>query len=330
MRAVQCSAWDGVAGLRVVDVPVPAMRPGCVRIGIHYAGVAFANILMVEGKYQRRPKLPFVPGTDVSGEILEVAPDVKGFAPGDRVCAFLDGGGWGEQVVHPVETVYPVGDGLPMDAASTLPSSYATALCSLTWRGGLSDGQWLLVLGAGGGVGLAAVDVGSALGARVIAVASTPEKRDVALAHGADAAIEPEGFRDAVRELTDGRGVDVVFDPVGGDMFPDALRCLDIGGRLLTIGYAAGDIPQVGVNLLLLKNIGVMGFSWGTYMGWGPDHGRDHFAPHVRPQIARLVQMWRDGTIAPRIHKKYPLERIADATAEITQRRNIGRIVVHP
>lgn len=330
MRAVQCSAWDGVAGLRVVDVPIPAMQPGCVRIGIHYAGVAFANILMVEGKYQRRPELPFIPGTDVSGEILEIAPDIEGFVPGDRVCAFLDDGGWGEQVVHPVETVYPVGEGLPMDAASTLPSSYATALCSLTWRGGLSEGQTLLVLGAGGGVGLAAVDVASALGARVIAVASTPEKRDAALAHGADAAIDPNGFRDAVRALTDGSGVDVVFDPVGGDVFHDALRCLDIGGRLLTIGYAAGDIPQIGINLLLLKNIGVMGFSWGTYMGWGPDHGREVFAPQVRPQIARLVQMWRDNKIAPLIHDKYPLERIADAAAEITGRRNIGRVVVHP
>ncbi len=330
MRAVQCSGWDGVAGLHVDEVPAPAIQPGCVRIGIHYAGVAFANILMVEGRYQRRPELPFIPGTDVSGEILEVAPDVEGFAPGDRVCAFLDGGGWGEQVVHPVTTVYPIDDGMPMDAASTLPSSYATALCSLTWRGDLSERQTLLVLGAGGGVGLAAVDVGSALGARVIAVASTPEKCNAALAHGADAAIEPKDFRGAVKALTDGRGVDVVFDPVGGDMFSDALRCLDIGGRLLTIGYAAGDIPQIGLNLLLLKNIGVMGFSWGTYMGWGPDHGREYFAPQVRPQIARLVQMWRDNEIAPRIHNEYPLEQIADAAAEITGRRNIGRIVVHP
>ncbi len=330
MRAVRCAGWDGIAGLCVDDVPVPAIRPGCVRIGIRYAGVAFANILMVESKYQRRPDLPFVPGTDVSGEVLEVASDVDGIAPGDRVCAFVDSGGWAEQVVHPVETVYPVGDGLPMDAASTLPSSYATALCSLTWRGGLSAGQTLLVLGAGGGVGLAAVDVANALGARVIAVASTSEKRDVALAHGADAVIEPKDFRPRVRSLTDGRGVNVVFDPIGGDMFHDALRCLDIGGRLLTIGYAAGDIPQIGVNLLLLKNIGVMGFSWGTYMGWGPDHGREVFAPRVRPQIARLVRMWRDGKIAPRIHKAYPLERIADAAAEITGRRNIGRVVVHP
>ncbi len=330
MRAVQCSGWDGVPGLRVNEVPVPAMAPGCVRIGIHYAGVAFANILMVEGKYQRRPELPFIPGTDISGEILEVAPDVDGFAPGDRVCAFLDSGGWGEQAVHPVATVYALGDGLPMDAASTLPSSYATALCSLTWRGGLSEGHTLLVLGAGGGVGLAAVDVGSALGARVIAVASTSDKRDAALAHGADAAIEPKDFRDAARDLTDGHGVDVVFDPVGGDVFPDALRCLGIGGRLLTIGYAAGDIPQIGLNLLLLKNIGVMGFSWGTYMGWGPDHGREHFEPQVRPQIARLVKMWRDGKIAPHIHKRFPLERLADAADEITERRNIGRVVVHP
>ena len=244
MRAVQCTGWDGVAGLRVDEVPVPPMQPGCVRIGIQYAGVAFANILMVEGKYQRRPELPFIPGTDVSGEIMEVAPDVEGFARGDSVCAFVDGGGWAEQLVHPVETVYPVGDGLPMDAASTLPSSYATALCSLTWRGGLSKGQTLLVLGAGGGVGLAAVDVASALGARVIAVASTPEKRDAALTLGADAAIEPADFRAQVRALTDGRGVDVVFDPIGGDVFHDALRCLDIGGRLLTIGYAAGDIRR--------------------------------------------------------------------------------------
>lgn len=330
MRAVQCTGWDGVAGLRVDDVPIPAMEPGCVRIGIQYAGVAFANILMVEGKYQRRPELPFIPGTDVSGEVLEVAPDVEGFTPGDRVCAFLDGGGWGEQVVHPVETVYPVGDGLPMDAASTLPSSYATALCSLTWRGGLTEGQTLLVLGAGGGVGLAAVDVASALGARVIAVASTPEKRGAAVGLGADVAIEPADLRAQVRALTDGRGVDVVFDPIGGDLFHDALRCLGIGGRLLTIGYVAGDIPKIGINLLLLKNIGVMGFSWGTYMGWGPDHGREYFAPQVRPQIARLVQMWRDGKIAPRIHEKFPLERIADAAAEITERHNIGRVVVHP
>jgi NADPH:quinone reductase len=330
MRAVQCTGWDGIVGLRVDEVPVPAMQPGCVRIGVHYAGVAFANILMVEGKYQRRPDLPFIPGTDVSGEILEVASDIEGFATGDRVCAFVDGGGWGEQLVHPVETVYPVGDGLPMDAASTLPSSYATALCSLTWRGGLSEGQTLLVLGAGGGVGLAAVDVASALGARVIAVASTPEKRNAALAHGADAAIAPTDFRAQVKSLTDGRGVDVVFDPIGGDIFHDALRCLGIGGRLLTIGYAAGDIPQIGINLLLLKNIGVLGFSWGTYMGWGPDHGREVFAPQVKPQIARLVQMWRDGKIAPRIHEKYPLDRVADAAAEITSRRNVGRVVVHP
>lgn len=311
-------------------MPPPPLRPGGVRLRVEAVGVSFAMQLVVAGKYQRRPPLPFAPGTEVVGTVLEAAPDAVAPPPGTRVFAALDWGGMAEEVVADDIHVMPLPDGLPAEAAVAMPISYPTAAAALLWRGRLEPGQWVLVQGAGGGVGLAGVEVARAAGARVIARAGAA-KHAALRVRGAEAVLDSaQPFRAAVAGITGGAGVSLVLDTLGGDAFDEGLRCLGEGGTLLTLGYAAGSIPQLGANLLLLKNIGVAGLNWGTYIGWSPGDNRQAYAPRVRALWQQLLDWWQVGKLHPEVHAALPLERFREAMALVRDRQALGRVVLRP
>ncbi len=331
MRAVVCCSWREFDALEVKDIPAPPMRPGGVRIRVAAAGVSFATQLVVAGKYQRKPPLPFIPGTEIVGTVLECAPDVaEPWPAGTRVFAVLDWGGLAEQAVADAIHVVAVPDGLPLEAAVAMPISYPTAASALLRRARLQPGDWVLVQGAAAGVGLAGVEITKALGARVIARCGVA-KRHIPLARGADAVLDSAApFRDAVRDLTGGAGVAAVLDTLGGAAFDEGLRCLADGGTLVTIGFAAGGIPQLPVNLLLLKNIAVAGLNWGTYVGWSPGDNRQAHAPAARALLDRLIGWWQAGLLRPEVHAGFPLDQFREAMAEVRSRRAVGRVVLRP
>ena len=341
MRAVVCDSWRDFDDLEVRDIPAPPLRPGAVRLRVAAAGVSFATQLVVAGRYQRRPPLPFVPGTEAVGTVLESAPDVPDpLPPGTRVFAVLDWGAMAEEAVVDAIHVVPVPEGLPLEPAVAMPISYPTAAAALLWRARLEPGPqgekpwekpWVLVQGAAAGVGLAGVEIAKAIGARVIARCGAA-KRGVPEARGADAwldSAEPS-FRDAVRDITGGAGCAAVLDTLGGRAFDEGLRCLGDGGVLVTIGYAEGAIPQLGVNLLLLKNITVAGLNWGTYVGWSPGDNRHAYAPRARALWAQLMAWWAAGRLRPEVHAGFPLEGFREAMAEVRGRRATGRVVLRP
>jgi NADPH2:quinone reductase len=329
MKALVCHAfgpWDGLR-LEETDAPGP-LAADEVRIAAEYSSVSFATGLMVEGKYQRRPPLPFVPGTECIGIVTEVGPAVTRVKPGQRVAATLDWGGHAQQVVVAEYTVYPMPDGIDPRAAMHLPLSYGTAYGALVWSARLMPGETLLVTGAAGGVGIAAVQVGKALGARVIAVASTEEKRAFALSQGADIALPTDGFRDEVKKLTGGRGVDVVFDPVGGPVFDACLRACAQYGRMVIIGFAQGQIQQVPANLLLVKNIALHGFYFGAHAGWGLADERAQRAPKVQAMMDELFAWTAHGRLKPHVSHAYPMEGYREAMAALQARVSLGKVVL--
>jgi NADPH2:quinone reductase len=323
MRAVVCRELGDPAGLRLEDMPAPAMGEGQVRVAVRAAGVNFPDILMIQGKYQVKPSLPFIPGLEVAGEVVECAPGVTHLRPGQRVMAFArGGGGYASEIVLPGAIVAPIPDAMDDVTAAAFPIAYGTAHFALTHRGRLAPGETLLVLGAAGGVGVAAVEVGKLLGARVIAAARGADKLAIARAHGADETIdyEREDLRDAVKTLTDGRGADVVFDPVGGRHFQQCVRAIAWEGRILVVGFASGDIPSVATNLVLVKNFSVVGVVFGAHS--------DRFPENTRRRFGRLLQHYLAGELRPRIHGTWPLERAVEALAEITARRVTGKMVL--
>lgn len=325
MRALICQSWRPFDQLEVKDIPPPVMRPGAVRMRVEAACVSFATQLVVEGKYQRRPPLPFTPGTEAAGVVLEGPLPV-----GTRVFAALDWGAMAEEAVVDAIHVTPLPDHLPLEAAVAMPISYPTAGASLLWRGRVGPGDWVLVQGAGGGVGLAGVEIARALGARVVARAGL-SKHAALHARGAELVLDSaQPFRDAVRQATGGAGVACVLDTIGGDSFDEALRCLAEGGTLVTIGYAGGGIPTVPANILLLKNIAVAGLNWGAYIGWSPGDGRQVHAPRVRALWDQLVGWWAEGKLRPEVHARFPLEDFRAAMSEVANRRALGRVVINP
>jgi NADPH:quinone reductase len=329
MRALWCDHWCDYDDLTVQEVPEPAMRPGGVRIKVEAAGVSFSTQIVVAGKYQRRPPLPFAPGTDVAGTILEVASDVTGLKPGMRVFAPVDWGGSAEQVIADAIHVMPLPEPLDLAASITLAVSYPTAAGALMWRARIKPGDWVLVQGAGGGVGLAAVEIAKALGAKVIARAGLA-KHVIVKARGADVVLDSAvPFKDEVLRISGG-GVQAVTETLGGAVFDESLRCLADGGTLVTIGYAAGNIPQVGANILMLKNIAVAGFNWGAYIGWSPGDNRHFHAPRVRTLWDQLIKWWQAGEIVPTVHARYPLAEFRTAMADVRSRRAVGRVILLP
>lgn len=316
-----CTHWGHWSELEMQRIGRPALAAGQVRIRVHHAGVGFAVSLFVSGKYQRKPPLPFTPGTEVSGEILEVAPDVTRLHVGQRVVAALDWGGFAEEAVATADTVYPVPDGLALRHAAALPITYGTVWSALEWRANLRAGDTLLVHGASGSLGMAAVQIGRLMGARVIATASTEAKRQAALQNGAAHAIpsDPAELAQAVKRLCPG-GVDVVFDPVGGALFDLSLRVTAWEGRIVVVGFASGEIPQIPANLLLVKNIAALGFFWGSY--------RKHDPGRLRESFEQLFTWLDEGRIRPYVAQVLPLAQGQDALALLKERRSTGKVVV--
>jgi NADPH:quinone reductase len=331
MRALVCRAFgDYRTAVKVEDVPDPVLPPKGVRVAVDYAAVSFAMSLWIAGKYQRKPPLPFTPGTEVTGTVIETAPGVTACKVGDRVLALLDWGGFAEQAIATEHTVYRLPDGVEPGNALHLGISYGTAYGGLAWRANLQAGESLLVLGASGAVGLAAVELGKALGARVIGAAGGAAKCAQAQAHGADVTIDysKDDLREAVRAATNGRGVDCVFDPVGGAYFDAALRSLATEGRLVVIGFASGTIPQIPANLLLVKNISVLGFNFGTYVGWSPGDGREQHEPRVRAAYEKIFGWCVEGRLSPVLAETFPLERYAEAQDAVMSRRALGKVAL--
>jgi NADPH2:quinone reductase len=316
MRAVQVVTLDGPSAVEVRDVPEPVRQPDQVLIDVRAAGVNFPDVLQSKGLYQYKPDLPFTLGSEVAGVVRE-APDESPVAPGDRVVAFPGTGAFAEVVAAHADHVLPLPDEVGFAAGACLPMNYLTAHFALVVRGHLRAGQRVLVQGAAGGVGTACVQLAAALGAQVVAVVSTDAKAAVAKAAGAHDTVLVEGFRDAVKALGP---VDVVVDPVGGDRFTDSLRCLAPEGRLLVIGFTAGDIPTVKVNRLLLNNVDVVGVGWGGYVLGRPGY--------MATQWADLEPHLRTGALDPLISASFPLERTAEALSRIDERQVTGKVVL--
>ena len=328
MRALLCRQWCEFKDLRIEEIPAPELRPGGVRLRVAYAGLGFAISLVVAGKYQRKPPLPFVPGTEVTGTVIEVAAGVTRVKPGDRVLAILDWGGFADEAIATEETVYPLPSGLALASSTHLAISYGTAYGALLWRARLQPGETLLVHGAAGGTGLAAVELGKQLQARVIACASSEQKRAAAKAHGADLVLPASDFREQVKEFTRGRGADVIFDPVGGDVFDESLRCIAGEGRILPIGFAGGRVTQIPANILLVKNIAVLGFNFGTYVGWGLSDERSAYAPRVQAMMAQLFEWALSGRLKPTVSHCFELSRYAEAMNVVLARGSTGKVAL--
>lgn len=330
MKAVFCREFAPYTNLKVEDVPAPALPARGVRIAVDYASISFATSLVVAGKYQRKPPLPFVPGTEVVGTVTETAAGVTACKPGDKVLAILDWGGLAEETCTTEHTVYRLPAGIDPTHALHAGVSYGTAYGALVWRGQIAAGQTLLVLGAAGGVGLAAVELGRVLGARVIGAASSEAKCAVAREHGASETIDysKEDLRERAKELTGGRGVDLVFDPVGGDLFDAAMRAIAMEGRMLTIGYASGRIPTVAANILLVKDLTVAGFNFGAYVGWSPVDLREKYEPQMRAMYEKLFGWVLDGTLRPVVSDLFPLERYQEAQGLVMSRRSTGKVLI--
>ncbi|MCX6462613.1 MAG: NADPH:quinone oxidoreductase family protein [Pseudonocardiales bacterium] len=318
MRAVQVVRLDGPSAVEVRDVDEPQRGPDQVLVDVRAAGVNFPDVLQSKGLYQYKPDPPFTLGSEVAGVVRE-APEGSALRPGDRVAAFPMVGGFAEAVVAHAEHVLPLPDAVSFAAGACLPMNYLTAHFALLRRGHLRAGQRVLVHGAAGGVGTACVQLAAAEGAHVVAVVSTPEKAEVARRVGAHDTVLVDGFRDAVKALGP---VDLVVDPVGGDRFTDSLRCLAPEGRLLVIGFTAGDIPTVKVNRLLLNNIDVVGVGWGGYALGRPGY--------VAGQWAELEPHLRSGALDPLISGTFPLERAAEALTRIDERAVTGKVVLEP
>lgn len=318
MRAVQVVTHDGPEALVINDIPEPTPGPDDVLIDVHRAGVAFPDLLLSRNQYQVKPDLPFSLSADFAGYIVE---DAHGFKAGQRVVGARSHGGAQERVACPAGAVFALPDAISFEEAVALPMNYLTAHFALLERGEMKEGETVLVHGAAGGVGTAAIQVAKVFGARVIAVVSTEEKAQVARDTGADEAILIDGFKDEAKRLTDGKGVDIVVDIVGGDVFLDSLRALAPQGRLLVVGFAAGQgIPEVKVNRLLLNNIDVRGVGWGAFAAITPGY--------QQRQWEELYPHMENGKIKPPVGKVYEMEEFGQALIDMDERKTIGKSVI--
>ena len=324
MKALLCRELVGIDALHVEDVEALAPRAGEVLIDVTAAGVNFPDVLLVQGKYQYKAPLPFAPGFELAGVVSAVGGDVKHVKAGDRVLAIVPHGAFAEQAVAPGDRVMKLSNDADLERAAAMMFTYGTSLHALKDRAELKAGETLLVLGAAGGVGLAAVELGKLMGARVIAAASNAEKLAVCREHGADEGIDysKEDLRERIKSITGGKGVDVVYDPVGGAYTEPALRSLAWKGRLLVVGFAAGDIPKIPLNLPLLKGCSVVGVYWGGFMEKEPALARDN--------ARQLVEWLGAGKIRPHISARYPLARGAEALRDVEERRAKGKVLVLP
>ena len=324
MKAAMCVEWGPPERLLIGDMPKPEPKAGEIRIKVAAAGVNYPDALIVQKKYQLQPPLPFVPGTEVAGTIDAVGEGVSALKPGDRVVAMTGLGGFAEYVCVAAANAAALPPGISDEVAAAFTLTYATSHHALFDRGSLKAGETLLVLGAAGGVGLAAIELGKAAGARVLAAASTDEKLAVCHAHGADALINYSivDLREAIKTLTDGKGADVIYDPVGGAYTEAALRAIAWRGRLLVVGFANGEIPKIAANLLLLKGASAIGVFWGEFAR------REPKANQI--MMAQLAGWLAQGKLKPHVSQVLPIERTAEALRSLLERRVVGKLVITP
>ncbi len=322
MKAVLCKAYGPPESLVIEDIEPLKPRRGQAVIDVRACGVNFPDTLIIQGKYQFKPATPFSPGNEVAGVVKEVGEGVENVRVGDRVIAFTGWGGFAEEVVADAARLIPMPGGMDFTTAAAFVMVYATSHYALKDRAQLKPGETLLVLGAAGGVGLAAVELGKVMGAHVIAAASTNEKLEVCKQHGADEVINytTEDLKERVKQLTPGKGVDVVFDPVGGDYSEAALRGMAWGGRFLVIGFTSGDIPRIPLNLPLLKGCSIVGVFWGAFSGRDPRRSQEH--------LQELLTWFAEGKLKPHISASYPLEQAAQALNDVMERKVMGKVVL--
>jgi NADPH2:quinone reductase len=324
MKAIVCQAFGPVDQLRLEDITSRPLLPHEVRVGVRAAGVNFPDSLKVEGLHQIKPPLPWIPGSETGGVVQEVGAAVQGFAPGDRVMGVsgATGGGFAQEIVLPSERVFHIPERMSFEEAAAMPVAYGTTMYALKQKGRLRPGENLLVLGAAGGVGLAAVHLGKAMGARVIAAASTPAKRQLAQDQGADEVVDytQPDWRLKVKDFTGGQGVDVVYDPVGGDAFDEAVRCIGWDGRYLVIGFTAGRIPTLSVNMPLVKGYDLVGVRYDVW--------RDGWWSEARANLEQVLALYAQGQFRPLVSATYPLEETVQAMQSITARKITGKVVL--
>lgn len=324
MRALVCHELsEDFSGVEVRDVPKPAPGPGEVLIEVRATSINFPDLLLCQGKYQLKLEPPFTPGMDISGIVAELGDGVTGFEVGDAVCGGARFGGFAEYAVVKADGLQHKPDNLSFDQAASYSAAYLTAYVALVRRGRLQAGETLLVHGASGGVGMAAVDVGKLLGAKVIATGGSDEKLAAVKAYGADHVLNTrDGFRAQVKDLTDGRGADVIYDPVGGDVFDESVRCIAFDGRLLVIGFTSGRIATVPTNMPLIKGFSVVGVRAGEYGRQFPDLGREN-----------VEQIWdwaRTGETRPYVHASLPLSETLEGFQKIKNRKVVGKLIINP
>lgn len=322
MKAVVCRAYGPPESLELADLPLPKLGENDVHVRVRAAGVNFPDLLIIQGKYQFKPPFPFAPGAECAGDVLAVGAAVKHVKPGDRVMAMTGHGAFAEEVICPAHKVLAFPAEMDYATAASMGLTYGTSAYALMQRAELKAGEWLLVHGASGGVGLSAVEIGKAMGARVIGTGGDDEKLKVAAEHGCDHVINyvKGEFKERVKELTGGKGADVIYDAVGGDAFDQSLRCINWNGRLLVIGFASGRIPSAPANLPLLKNCSIVGVFWGAWVEREPEGNRKNFE--------LLFRWWKDGKIKPHISHRFPLARAADALNAVAQRKVTGKAIL--
>lgn len=324
MKAIVCKAWGPPDSLELQDLPDLVPGPGEVVVDVRAGGVNFPDVLTVQGKYQVKPPLPFTPGNEFAGVVRALGEGVRGLAPGDQVIGFTQTGAFAQQAIAPAAALMPMPPGMDFDTAAAITLTYGTSHHAVVDRGQLKAGETMLVLGAAGGVGLAAIEIGKALGARVIAAASSAEKLEVCRQHGADVLIDytKEDLREALKAATGGRGPDVIYDPVGGQYSEPALRSIAYRGRHLVIGFAAGEIPKLPWNLMLLKSASVVGVFWGDFARREP-----------QKNLAAMREMlgWMaEGKLKPLVSKRYALGETAQALNDMAERKVTGKVVIVP
>ncbi len=322
MKAMLCKAYGPPESLVLEEVAPAELGDHDVRINVRAAGVNFPDVLIIQGKYQFKPPFPFAPGAEAAGDVVEVGAQVTHVKPGDRVIANTGHGAFAEQVTASARRVMAMPDDMDYVTGASISLTYGTTAHAFIQRADLQPGETVLVHGASGGVGLAAVEMARAMGAHVIATGGSDEKLKVAAAHGAEHVINYGAgpFKDRVKELTGGKGADVIYDPVGGDVFDQSLRCINWGGRLLVIGFASGRIPEAPANLALLKGCAIVGVFWGAYTERDPAGNAGNFA--------RIFDWWREGKLKPHVSHRFPLARAADALYALIERKVTGKAVI--
>ncbi|MAR28129.1 MAG: NADPH:quinone oxidoreductase [Gammaproteobacteria bacterium] len=323
MKAVLCESFGPAENLTLADIEAPQLLPGHVIVEIRACALNFPDVLMIEGKYQSLPPFPFTPGGEFAGVVSEVADDVQNWQVGDEVFGACGHGAMAEHICVPAKSLRAKPQSMGFAQASGISTTYGTSYYALKQRANLQAGETLLVLGAAGGVGLAAVELGKAMGARVIAAASSPEKLQIAQQAGADDLIDySDGeLKEKVKALTEGKGADVIYDPVGGPMFDQCMRCINWGGRVLIVGFVGGDIPKVPTNLILLKSCQVVGVFYGAFSGRFPAENQQNFV--------EIINMFNSGDLKALVGGEYALDDYVNALNCLSQRRAVGKIVVN-